>query len=1666
MRIFWTLFLSALSFSSFAQMHSGLLGNEWINYSQDYYKMQVVQDGFYRISAQTLQNSGINPASLSPANIELYHMGKKVPVHVESNGGNIDYIEFYGKKHRGEMDVNLYRNPNHHFNPEYSVISDTAAYFLTWNNTGQSRQYAASSADLSGFNNNAEPYFMHRSVTPVTSGWQKGKEYQISTELLTKSSFEFGEGWGSGKSINQTHNVPVTYIYNSGPAATGYVRAYSAGSVVHNLDISISNNSLFTSSFGGDSVGTHEFNIPLNLLQGNTPIRVRGLASNADRNSVSYVAIEYPRQFNFGGATSFKFKMPANFSSNDQYLEITNINSVGANQNQIYLYDMTNNIRIQCFWNPSSNSVVTNLPPSNTERELVLVNFGAPLSYQTIGRVDQVNFTDYSSYNANYIIVSHSSLRQNSQGNDPVLEYAAYRASTGFNPVVVDVQELFDQFGYGINMHPVALRNWAMFCKQNWSNPEYIFIIGKGRIYTAIRNFNTFDHLIPTFGHPPSDNLLMAPLGSDVPLIPVGRLAATNADQVSTYLQKIQDLEAQQQNAVQTLENRGWMKNFVHLGGGRNSSEQNIIRQHLNTMSTTISNSNYGANVTSFFKTSANPIQAAQSAFLDSLINAGVSQITFFGHSSANSFDFNLDRPENYSNYQKYPLIMSLGCYGGTIFEDGTRISEDFIFEPDAGASVFLASVGASALSALNVFATQYYYYTTGPDYGQGSAKMVQSAINTLENGTFYSTTVQMVCQYMAYHGDPAINLNTTRRPDYYIDIDLVDHSPQTVTTQMDEFDLVLDIYNLGKAIDTSFWVEIYREFPGGNTEFVTKQQIIAPHFHDQINITVPVGGQLALGTNYFNITIDSDQEIVEEPNPDAENNNQVFQYPIQILSDAILPVYPTEFAIVPDPNVTLKASTGNTFANSQTYVLQFDTTEYFNSPLMQQTSITQAGGLVEWIPSVNYQDSTVYYWRVSPDSIDPNIGYSWASSSFIYIDGSYPGWNQSHFFQYRKDQFRNIELEEPNRAFQYVSSIQTIDLKNGFTPSPLHPEQLAIYQNQNLVDKCRCNNKNGVYVVVIDSSDANIWMMPGGSTRFGAINCDLANRDQAGFLFETQDPAKQVAMETMLRDSIPDGYYAIIYTLNDAGADNWNTSLINYIQSQGSQDIATLAASPGGLPWAFFYQKGNPSFSFMAEEIGSSQADIIDLVCQIQGDWYKGDMQSTVIGPAQAWYSFHWQTSNLDGIPTDATYVDLYGIEPNGSRTLIFNDLTQLDTSLTAIDANIYPKLELVWFTEDEPNKTSAQLDYWRILADLAPEAALRPELYHLVQYDTVQQGMPFNFEVMMQNISPIDMDSMLVRYAVIEGSLDSTLRIAPLAAGDTLRTPTLTVDTRNLNGPQQLLVEINPYDDQEEMYHFNNIALVNFYVQGDYINPLLDVTFDGVRIMNGDIVSGKTQIVISLSDENEWLQLDDSSDFKVILRHPALPNGETLLSANNPLVTNFQFLPADASNLVVENKAQLVTELDLEWDGTYTLFVSATDKSGNNSGDLDYSIDFEVNNTPMISNVLNYPNPFTTQTQFVFTLTGREIPEYMKLQIMTVTGKIVREVSMEELGPIHIGTNKTEFAWDGTDQFGDRLANGVYLYRLITRMNRDQDEDLQLYNTKASYMFRKGFGKMYLMR
>ncbi|HEY1871163.1 MAG TPA: hypothetical protein VGG71_08900, partial [Chitinophagaceae bacterium] len=385
-----------------------------------------------------------------------------------------------------------------------------------------------------------------------------------------------------------------------------------------------------------------------------------------------------------------------------------------------------------------------------------------------------------------------------------------------------------------------------------------------------------------------------------------------------------------------------------------------------------------------------------------------------------------------------------------------------------------------------------------------------------------------------------------------------------------------------------------------------------------------------------------------------------------------------------------------------------------------------------------------------------------------------------------------------------------------------------------------------------------------------------------------------------------------------------------------------------------------------------------------------------------------HWRGQSLDTKAGDNPTIDVYGIDQAGNEQLLYSGISRSsqDFDLSAVNATTYPYLKLKMRNIDSVNYTPYQLSYWRLNCVPVPEGAIAPNI--VFQMDTaVDVGQPANFKIAFKNISDAAFDSLKVSMIITDKNNVPNIipipRQKPLVAGDTLTLRT-TINTRSLPGTNNLYINFNPNFDQPEQYLFNNFAYKTLYVKPDSLNPLLDVTFDGEHILNKDIISSKPHIVVKLKDEAKWMVLTDTSLLTVKVVYP--DGSLHSFYFNNDTL---QFIPAaPAPN--TNNTATINFLPYFKQDGEYQLIITAKDESNNRAGNIAYRIAFEIINKPMISNMLNYPNPFTTSTAFVFTLTGSEVPQNMKIEIMTITGKIVREITEDELGPLHIGRNITQ--------------------------------------------------------
>ena len=113
---------------------------------------------------------------------------------------------------------------------------------------------------------------------------------------------------------------------------------------------------------------------------------------------------------------------------------------------------------------------------------------------------------------------------------------------------------------------------------------------------------------------------------------------------------------------------------------------------------------------------------------------------------------------------------------------------------------------------------------------------------------------------------------------------------------------------------------------------------------------------------------------------------------------------------------------------------------------------------------------------------------------------------------------------------------------------------------------------------------------------------------------------------------------------------------------------------------------------------------------------------------------------------------------------------------------------------------------------------------------------------------------------------------------------------------------------------------------------------------------------------------------------------------------------------------------------EGNHTLRVKAWDVH-NNSADAYTEFVVAASEELALAHVLNYPNPFTTRTDFYFEHNRPCSALHAQVQVYTVSGRLVKTLDRQLQCE---GTRSEPMTWDGLDDSGDKLGRGVYVYRL----------------------------------
>ncbi len=1675
------IFLSIVTLAVFIPGRSAAqpYGNEWINFDQTYYKISVAADGIYRLTYDGLVSAGFPVSEVDPQKIKVFHRGTEQAIYIEGEAdGRLDpgdFIAFYGMRNDGTLDAELYRAPGAQPHRYYNLFSDTTAYFLTWSASNNGRRMAYFREDNTG-NLPPEPYHIEEVIKVYTENYAPGLHYPVgaaSAETVL-TTFDYGEGWTSdrirkGKYRDFTMDG-LSGMETSGPPPVLEVLLAGRNNLSHRV-------SVYAGPASGNLrvLGEVTFNSYYNKLfvdtlmwsdvasDGTIVIRVQvdGTGTASDFASVSYIKLTFATGTDMAGAVEKVFRLRPN-TGGKSYVEMDNASA------DVRLYDITDPSQpLRIGYDLTGGRLSAVIPNTFAGRKLLAT--GNPIEDPPM---KMAVFRNMDPARAGFVIISNKYLRkQTTSYSDPVKAYGSYRASAAggsFDTLVVNAGLLYNQFSYG-EVTPLAIYRFVRYLVQKGS-PEYLLIIGKG--LTPNYDFHRkdfqsqeFRDLVPPAGYPGADHTFstgLSPSGH-IPVLPTGRVPANEPEDVEAYLNKIREAESVTYDHL-------WKKNLIHLSGGRSSWEQSLFFSYVESYRAVAEGPYLGGKVVTETKKTT---EATELINISEHVNKGVLQITFFGHSGTFGSDIEIGYVSNpgmgYKNKGKYPVILVNGCNAGDAYLPVRGFGEDWIITPDLGAVGFLAHSNIGFPQKLHRFTSEYYRtaFADTAYINRGIGDIFQRTAERYESSVSIMTEADITqIEQMSLQGDPALINFAAKLPDYATEADKVFASTRDglpITAETDVFDLNVITSNYGKAVTDSLSVSVTRKLSDGSvvqTDTLTFGYVLN---QDTLVVEVKGLGKESFGNNTFTITLDPLNKI---PELNEENNTAVFELFISLGGTSC--IQPAPYAITAKRQTGLIAQALDLTQGERSFLMELDTTDQFNSPVRQTVTLT-GRTWVEWqvdlFRNFSERDSVVFYWRSKFANPHPGELDQWSNSSFTYIKDSPPGWSMSHFQQFRNIKSDEIIPEQQTRRWEFKTSETKVYVRTFGANNPdFGYEHVELRLNDMpFIFETRLCTDNSINLMAMDKSTTLPYLVLNFSPN------PILDRRSCGRIPQVINNFIKREIESQLRveqyiDAVHDGDFVLMFSIGSLTYGSWPASTVSKLAEIGVS-AETIGKLQTGYPIIILGKKGSPPGT--AVEILPDFADTIppeaqELVMyeEVNGTLDKGVMESPVAGPARSWLDFSQEVAHPADPPQDGYFFDIIGIRPDQSEQVLFENTTAGKIDLSGVSSLQYPFIRLRMYSENPDGLVPTQLKRWTLRFEPQPEGIIRLADNQDAEGIEKQEGDTLTVNMYFDNISGVDFtDSIQVDFTLFNReqakSYPDSMKIGALKGGES-GSIRLTLQTMGKGGDNDLKVFANPYLLPERNYNNNLLDIKKFlHVLTDKENPILEVTVDGSFIMDGDLVSPTPLIALRMKDENKVRLKQDTTGIDLYIKKPCDGCTFERISYSWP---NVVWYPATStSDFLLEYRP------DRLQDGLYTIKAQAVDASGNLSGTEPYTISFEVVNESTITNFYPYPNPFSTSTRFVFTLTGSEIPDDLIIQIMTVTGKVVREITRDEIGPLKIGNNITEYAWDGRDEFGDRLANGVYLYRVKVRMN---GQEIKLRATAGDRAFKNGFGKLYILR
>ena len=1536
---------------------------DWIDYSKTYVKLGVSADNVYRITPEDLSLYSIDYASIDPATFKIFLKGKEIPILVHYNDKTIssswDYVEFFGLKNKGG-DYKKVNNKNEPYNEYRNRYSDTTVYWLTWSGPPGLRidtllNYNGTIKDTVSTYTESAHYEQDQ--------WLDYSEQDIVRRQLPEWIGNETWVWGQQGVGTAVKGFSATDIVPNKTAEAFYkVQDYASDILnnAHQIGLTINDDKTV---LGLESFNKYEQKVihgtfPSDLLtNGPNKLFTISYQTSASLNAIAvdWYEIDYPRYIK-AIDDSLEFQVNDTLSDQPVVVKVTNLT-----ESDYALYKISNGLKKISNYKLVNGTLTfaDSVTPGSKYFLIKSANYSKPKIFY------KKKFNDISadSIQADYILITHP------QFMNAAKDYTAFiNENYNVTTKLINVFDIYDEFNYGF-FAPEPIKYFLQFAFDKWKSPKpsYVFLVGDANYdyrNNKVKYFGTplIPNYVPSYGVSVSDNwyAVWDSTGPQIPQMYMGRLPVNSADEFEDYLQR--------HKSYVSMPFDDWNKRYLFISGGdaNNPSELLLLKDANKKVINEVVNPKPISGIWTHFYKTLNPstnLGPYTNEQIRNKLDSGSVIISYLGHSGTQIWDNGINNPQQIANARgKFSLVTDYGCSTGKFAEpDIKSFSELFTVGPDANAIGFIANTSLGFQSTSVVFPEIFYrnlLTKENPSLGQAHVMSKMEMIQTYGSSEVY--TLFSLCNTL--FADPIIKLKIPTKPNLHVENNNIKLDNYTVDSITDSVKLICRYFNLGLADSSLFNISISVSLNNEKINEFNVEKII-PGKEDSIEVYIHTKNKV--GNYKIIFTLDPDNMVDEIYKTD---NSADIEF--NVVSNEIRSLYVDNINNESTSSIIVLNPTNSSNADSMRY--QLAANPNFDSP---KNNVIPLGE---------------FYSTIELNNLLPNVRY-WLRTK---LENQTAEYSQPVSFFYNPEA-KNAFTFQDSLGFSggSMQNLQLVNNELGIAPvsKKLEVVSAGFYEGNyatitvNGEEYLSLGHLDGPHVVVFDS----LLNFKYEKTFDYWSNTNAFENNLLSFL-DTVSTNEIIAFANS-----GGGGSGLTTKIREAIA-NFGSAYIDSIQFRYSWAmIGRKGAAPGSVP---------ESWSKPFE--GAVQ---IDSVFTFQND--SGEFITPVLGPVKKWndLTFNIQSSDNSQIRVYPITISNNGVADTLAVLSFINGKADLSF------LNEYSKLQFAVHLTKRDLQLSPVFRSMTIGYERLPELGTNYQTIN-VSSDSLKQGETENLSFYVYNVGESTADSFKVKVEQVapDNSREQIFEQFVDSLGSEKRKEfELSFNTTTVTGKRSFHISIDPENKVNELYKYNNIYSVPFYVKPNDAPASLKLTIDGSDIFDGDYISPNPLIRIELNDQS-IIPISDTNAVQIYL------NGNRVALNNNFVDYSFS---VDNPKFVINYQPRLD-------DGDYILKVLGKNATGDLIDSTGIVKRFSINNKSRLLEVYNYPNPIKDDTYFTFKLT--QIPDELKVKIFTIAGRLVKEIN---LNSSELNYDFNRVYWNGRDEDGNLLANGVYLYKVIMR-------------------------------